>query len=314
MISTNLLKSADYGKLDNNRGRQKKINQAINKKQRTLDDPQWMEETQEKLPRKIVKGKEISNSISESTWKRFRLGKNQISAVMYQACCEVLGLKKEEVGVVATKSNGSKLITEEDLTKEFDEANLIKKTLQDSTFSFGTMKTTWLIKDGTGEFVYKNNNIKTNFINEKLILPPDLKEKRNGLLEKNRIDKKFWNGERYFLDKFNIYRTPLTEIPCLYLTFGLSDYATFLVTNQQLNKDLELRRKYIDEKWHTPAKWFSNGFSIYLSVITSDGYIVVTQRAETVQSRPLEFNVSVNEALSKTNTVDSLCRNEPKVT
>lgn len=172
------------------------------------------------------------------------------------------------------------------------------------TLSFGTLKTTWLVKDGTGEREYYRDNIACHYQNEELELPEEIEKSRMEIAQQQEEKKLkgealFWNGSRYSFDRFVITRTTHEENPCLDFWFKPSDYYTFLATNQRLDRDKALRDKYFKTDWQQPVSPFANAFAVYLSVITEDKYLIITQRGLDVGSRPGELNISVNEGLSR---------------
>lgn len=172
-----------------------------------------------------------------------------------------------------------------------------------STFLFGSMETTWVVVDGTGEKKYDPRNIASHYEADVLVLPPELERAKQQIsqnqeeAEKKGVHK-FWNGPRYRFKRFEISRTSEKEDPKLNLWFGPSDYLNFLATNMRLD-DPEVRHKYLQSSWAQPVEYFSNAFAIYLAVVTSDGYLITTHRGQNVMSRPGQFNVSFSEGLSR---------------
>jgi hypothetical protein len=166
--------------------------------------------------------------------------------------------------------------------------------------------------DGDGELEYTPETINSRFDSSVENLPQDLLARRTQIeqQEKEKRDKGLsyhWNGSRYSLEEFVCGRTPLEENLTLQLHFRPSDYFTFLATNMSLDekvsdegKIVSLREKYLSQaSWHKPIEFFSNSFGVNLAVITSDQYLIVTQRSNVVGSRPGEFNISVSEGLSR---------------
>jgi hypothetical protein len=135
-------------------------------------------------------------------------------------------------------------------------------------------------------------------------LPEDLAERKNQVQKQQEENRRkglpfLWNGERYSLDRFRISRDGLEEYISLELWFKLSDYYTFLATNMGLDEE-PLRSKYLQGvNWYSPIQFFSNSFGTSLAVITKDLYLIVTQRSTSVGSRPGEYNISMNEGLSR---------------
>lgn len=173
-------------------------------------------------------------------------------------------------------------------------------------FSFGSLKTTWMIVDGDGEGEYAPQTIVTHYEGHELELPEDLARRKNDIQRMEHAKKKagkpfLWNGDRYFLDKFVINRTDLYENLALHLWFRPTDYYTFLATNISLDDDT-LRKTYIkDIDWTTTAvKYFSNDFAVYLMIITADEYIILPKRSDTVGVYKNAYSSSLTEGVSRT--------------
>ncbi len=170
--------------------------------------------------------------------------------------------------------------------------------------SFGSLQTTWVVVDGDGTCKYHPRNIRTYFDPHAQELPADLFERRNQI-EKLHVSNRQqglpfqWNGERYSLDRFILSRDGNEEDLALDLWFKPSDYYTFLATNMALD-DATLREKYLRETdWNQPVPFFSNSFGVYLLVVTSDHFTLLSQRSRGLGSRPGEYNISVCEGLSR---------------
>jgi hypothetical protein len=179
-------------------------------------------------------------------------------------------------------------------------------------FRFGNLITPWIVLDGDGTFEYMPETIECYYDPNKEDLPPDLLERKKQIQQQEQEKEQRglpyrWNGRRYRLDKLVIGRTELEENLRLQLYFGASDYYTFLAANMSLDErtsfdegNLTLREKYLQGvDWHKPAKFFSNAFGVNLAILTSDKYLIIAERSESVGSRPGQFNISVNEGLSR---------------
>lgn len=179
------------------------------------------------------------------------------------------------------------------------------KIHQSEKFSFGQLKTPWIIIDGDGEADYSPKTIMTHFDNYSLELPTDLLKRKKDIQRKEKEKQKkghpfFWNGERYYLDKFLINRTESEEDLTLSLWFRPTDFHTFLATNISLDEN-DLREKYISNvDWMTtPPKFFSNDFAVYLVVVTEDEYTLFPKRSDSVGVYKNTYNISVTEGLSR---------------
>src|SRR5215472_3589303 len=164
-------------------------------------------------------------------------------------------------------------------------------------FSFGKIKTTWKILDGDGIAVYLPQHIRSHYIPVAEELPDELQARKIHVQQEQEQKKEqglpfFWNGETYSLDRFVIGREPINEDMTLDLWFRPSDYYSFLATNMSL-KDPELREKYLSNvDWYAPVPYFSHSFGISLTVVTSDGYTLFTQRGKNVGSLPSTYETS----------------------
>ncbi len=175
---------------------------------------------------------------------------------------------------------------------------------RDECFSFGKLKTTWKTLDGDGRSIYLPQHIHSHYIPFAEALPEELQVRRNHIQQEQEQKKEqgfpfFWNGMIYALDRFVIGREPTNEDMTLDLWFRPSDYYTFLATNMSL-REPELREKYLsDVDWSEAVPNFSNSFGVSLTVVTSDGYTVFTQRGKSVGTRPKVYDTSVIEGLSR---------------
>lgn len=262
-----------------------KIWEAVAKSDWPIRDERWCEAAEEVMKK----------STSLPTWERFYYARKRIYKTTFKAFCTVLKLNPETI------TQGTPI---EDIERPKHSYHQAQYLSDDETLTFGPIQTTWLVKDGTGEFSYERENIVCHYENKALKLPPNLQnEVENVQKDQNKNREKgkgpfFFNGPRYYFDRFIITRTEREERPQLELWFGPSTYYTYLATNQQLHEK-KFRKQYPINSWEQPPKFFSNAFAIYLCVITDDNYLILTQRSQNVGSRPGEFNISANEALSR---------------
>lgn len=172
-------------------------------------------------------------------------------------------------------------------------------------FTFGTIKSAWMVVDGNGEDEYTPKSLITHFDNKFVILPDELQDRKKAIAKEEEAKRKkgqpfHFNGENYKLEKFSINRVSTDEDLELQLWFRASDYYTFQATDMALD-DEELRKKYIDEtKWQYPAKYFANSFGVNVIVITDDNYAIFTKRSGLVGTNKEFYHISVNEGLSRT--------------
>lgn len=172
-------------------------------------------------------------------------------------------------------------------------------------FSFGSIKSPWMIVDGDGQSRYDPTTISTYFDSSPIRLPEDL-QKRKEKITKEQVENRkkgkpfYFNGENYKLERFSLNRYSTNEELELQLWFRPSDYYTFLATDMQLD-DETLRKKYFEnEDWKAPERYFSHSFGVNIVVITKDNQIILTRRSESVGVNKQMYHISVNEGVNRT--------------
>lgn len=79
----------------------KHINSAIKRIQSqkgwTLGSQNWLDEAGKFLPKLKIGNNEVQDTVSDGTWKRFRLGKKPIKVAYFQAFCQLLELDWQEI-------------------------------------------------------------------------------------------------------------------------------------------------------------------------------------------------------------------------
>lgn len=259
-----------------------------------LDDDWWTEKAAEILNQGKAADDKNRESISTATWHRFYYARKPIRPSVFRAFCAVLELDPDDI-IDGTPVEG--------IGRPRQTYSGIQLIDQD-TFIFGNIKTSWIVKDGTGEYTYERENIVCHYESKAMAFPPDIEKSiaQVTLDQEQRRQKGekpyFFNGNRYYFDRYTITRTAFEEKPVIDLWYGPSNYYTYLATNQRLHEK-KIRSKYFPKVLDQPIPFFSNAFAIYLCAITSDNYLVLTQRSQNVGSRPGEFNISANEGLSR---------------
>jgi len=237
-------------------------------------------------------------AISLSTVERAEKG-GSIRVDCIQRLCECLSKTPEELGLLKIDIKMSE--SSKSTQKMFIPSN---NEEIDGYFSFGKLETTWKTLDGDGKGIYLPQHIHSHYIPFVQELPKELQERRDKIQQEQERKREqglpfFWNGEIYALDRFVIGREPANENMTLDLWFRPSDYYTFLATNMSL-KEPELREKYLANiHWHEAIPYFSHSFGVSLAVITSDEYVIFTQRGKNVGSRPGTYETGVVEGLSR---------------
>jgi transcriptional regulator with XRE-family HTH domain len=237
-------------------------------------------------------------AISLSTVERAEKG-GSIRVDCIQRLCECLSKTPEELGLfkIDTKVIESSKSTQKMFIPSKNEE-------VDGCFSFGKLETTWKTLDGDGKGLYLPQHIHSHYLPFAKELPKELQDRRDKIQREQERKREqglpfFWNGEIYLLDRFVIGREPVNENMTLDLWFRPSDFYTFLATNMSL-KEPELREKYLaNVDWREAVPYFSHSFGVSLAVITSDEYVIFTQRGKNVVSLPGSYETGVVEGLSR---------------
>lgn len=171
-------------------------------------------------------------------------------------------------------------------------------------FSFGKLKTTSVVLDGDGTEVYSPNNIHTHydsvpatFFDEVLQAKQQIQQEQE---EKQQRGEPYqWNGEKYHLSRIVISREPIREHMTLGLWFKPRDHYIGLATRRCLdNPDFRTNHLVDEWDWNSPIVSMSCSMGVDLSVITSDNYILLTQRGTNLSVNQSMFSNSVSEAVS----------------
>ncbi|MEO0898680.1 MAG: hypothetical protein AAFY71_19865 [Bacteroidota bacterium] len=109
-----------------------------------------------------------------------------------------------------------------------------------------------------------------------------------------------YNSAMYKLSSFNVGEREIVdgeEIPILKLNFLPTDYFTQIITD--LNVGNPTREKYAKSVDLTiqPVPEFSSILGVNFNIITSDGYLIVTQRSSEVNVNGGRYHTSVGENL-----------------
>lgn len=184
-----------------------------------------------------------------------------------------------------------------------------RSTPSTTHFTWGGIRTTFLLVEGSGEEVIDEQRVRTRVLPGRLKPPPTVEAWREEVIREQRARRRagrphFWNGESYAIERFTVTRSPREEEPEVTLTFRETDYFTFLAV-QQLDRDLgdgtTLRQTYLDGR--NPVDevptFMSCSLGMNMAVVTADDRLIFSRRSADVGSRPGSWNSSANEALSK---------------
>ncbi len=171
-------------------------------------------------------------------------------------------------------------------------------------FAFGTLQTTWMVIDGDGVESYRPQHIRSRYDPSPDAVLEEIAQTKEKIQQEQESNKEVgrsvqWNGEKYNLTNFVVSREASDECMTLLLWFKPTDYYTLLAKNTCL-EDATFRNKYLKEcEWDAPIPYLPSSFGISLTIITSDGYTLFTQRSASQGIRPGMFNTSVTEGISR---------------
>ena len=155
--------------------------------------------------------------------------------------------------------------------------------------------------------VYGPKQIRCSYSDQAISLLPELQRLKDDLVneckeKEARGDTPIpYNSLTYKLKAFDVgYRiiTQEEEIPILDLAFGPTDYFTHCVTD--LNVHNRIRDRYLrtaKDITTEPVPEFATTLGINLNLITSDGYLIVTERSQKTETEPGTLHTSVGEGL-----------------
>lgn len=212
--------------------------------------------------------------------------------------CDIQDLApRYESGGESSRKWGSKYTMTDSLAKGF--ASFEE---WDGCFSFGRLKTTSMVLDGDGTETYLPGNIHTHYDPQPAIFFEEVMQAKRHIQqeqeEKQHNGEPYqWNGEKYHLSKIVISREPIHENMTLGLWFKPRDHYTGLATRRCLDNP-DFRQKYVPDDWSTPVTGFSCSMGVDLTVISSDGYALLTQRGQNQSIHQNMFHSSVSEAVS----------------
>ncbi len=179
-----------------------------------------------------------------------------------------------------------------------------KRVALSENFTFGNIKTAWRILDGTGEEKYDPETITTHFENKKPTFSSLVKEKREEIeKEQEKLHKEgkafSWNGDVLTLQKFLISRFGDEENQSLEMWFHLTDYYTFMATNEIMEQKDMQEKIVTDPNWNQPIPTICNSVGVNLAVVTEDEYLILTKRSSDVASYKDLYHISMNEGLNR---------------
>lgn len=181
-------------------------------------------------------------------------------------------------------------------------------------YRLGRWQVAWVAIEGSSSDPYTPNNTICQYDPTPLALPVDRQQRKaqieneQMLLEQTTGRRLYHNGPTLALAGLGRGQIGGIEDPLLILRLRPSDYYTFLATAMSLDEAIHteegkattVRDKYLRSlDYASPMPEFASAFAIQTSMITSDGYFVVSKRAmEGICSYPGYLAPAINECVN----------------
>ncbi len=250
--------------------------------------------------------------LSEPTIKRAERGE-PLEDFTISAICQYFSTRygrqvdQQELGLCAKWETKDESTSPVHLTTRKERAvieTMYGKEINDSDgcFSFGKIKTTGIVLDGDGTEAYLPANIRTYYDPQPATFFEEVEQAKKQIQQEQEEkqqngESSQWNGEKYHLSKIVISREPIHESMTLALWFKPRDHYVGLATRRCLD-NLDFRAKYLPEDWSIPVTGFSCSIGVDMTVISSDGYTLLTQRGANQSVHQNMFSSSISEAVS----------------
>lgn len=187
-------------------------------------------------------------------------------------------------------------------------------------FNRNGLKVKYVNVYGTGEYVFKKENIRCVFDREEVVLPEDLESIRiaTELAEIKKAEtgtNTYWNSNTAGLKSHIRSETNDEKNLLLHLTFYPSNYYRNLAMGRSLyiksvfdsaGNLVTVKEKYLDHaSWDEVVPILATAFGVALSVITKDNFLIVAKRADVgVGSWRGNYHCAMNEGLDMRDFVD----------
>lgn len=187
-------------------------------------------------------------------------------------------------------------------------------------FNRNGLKVKYVNVYGTGEYVFKKENIRCVFDREEVVLPEDLESIRiaTELAEIKKAEtgtNTYWNSNTAGLKSHIRSETNDEKNLLLHLTFYPSNYYRNLAMGRSLyiksvfdsaGNLVTVKEKYLDHaNWDEVVPILAAAFGVALSVITKDNFLIVAKRADVgVGSWRGNYHCAMNEGLDMRDFVD----------
>lgn len=177
--------------------------------------------------------------------------------------------------------------------------------------TIGKLEVDWIILS-TAQ--YTQDRMRFSYSNKNIPLIPEFaKMKSDFVSEIKRRETRGethlpFNSPTYKLLSFNLgYREIIDgdEVPVLRLLFGPTDYFTQIITDLNVNNPVREKYAQATDITVSPVPEFSSILGININVITSDGYIIVTERSPNLPVGAGKLHTSLAEGLLRPTDSDA---------
>lgn len=180
-------------------------------------------------------------------------------------------------------------------------------------FRIGQWHVGWNVIEGSSSDPYTPNNVICQFDPTPLVLSADRQLKKQQIeesqakLAKANGSRLYHNGPTLALAGFARGQIGDMEESLLILRVRPSDYYTFLATAMSLDETIRIehgktttvREKYLcNIRYDLPVPEFASALAVNLTVITSDGFIIVSKRAPEVSGYAGYLSPAINECVN----------------
>jgi transcriptional regulator with XRE-family HTH domain len=166
-------------------------------------------------------------------------------------------------------------------------------------FSFGKLRTTSVVLDGDGTEAYLPANIHTHYDPQPATFLDEVMQAKKQIMQEESLKTgDLWNSEKYHLSKIVVGREAIHENMTLGLWFKPRDHYTGIATRQCLDNPAFREKHLSDHDWYSPVVSMSMSMGVDMTVISSDGYALLTQRGQNQSVHQGLLNCSVSEAVS----------------
>lgn len=181
-----------------------------------------------------------------------------------------------------------------------------------SEFTLGRWHVPWVAIEGSSSDPYVPKNVICQLDPRPLSLPQELQERKAAIeneqtaIEQTTGCRTLHNGPTLALDEIGRGQLGDLEEPVLILRLRPSDYYTFLATAMSLDEKTvagngtTIRDKYLHHvAYDKPVPEFASAFAVQMTLITSDGYIMVsTRETEGIVGYPGHLAPAINECVN----------------